>query len=381
MSYLFSKNLRPSGKDYSIQRLLLGTHTSDDEPNYLQIAQVQLPNFDTEIDASKFDEERQEFGGFNGTNCRISIIQKIPHEGEVNRARYLPQNPCVIATKTTSGDVLIFDYTKHPSMPTSPNAPCQPDLRLVGHTAEGYGLSWNPLKQGHLISASDDKTICIWDIRSGSRDQRKLDPLSIYKGHTSVVEDVSWHSFNENCFASVGDDQQICIWDASATSDRPMQVVSGAHQQEINCVAFAPANEFLLATGSADRTVAIWDLRKLTVGPLHSCEGHQDEVLQLQWSPHDESVLASSGADRRLNVWDLTRIGAEQDEEDALDGPPELLFVHGGHTNRIPDFSWNPNDPWVICSVAEDNIAQVWQMSSSIYSDKSDGNKDDESVE
>lgn len=30
-------------------------------------------------------------------------------------------------------------------------------------------------------------------------------------------------------------------------------------------------------------------------------------------------------ARRRLNVWDLSRIGDEQFEEDAQDGPPELL--------------------------------------------------------
>lgn len=30
-------------KNYKIQRLLLGTHTNDDEPNYLQIASVKLP--------------------------------------------------------------------------------------------------------------------------------------------------------------------------------------------------------------------------------------------------------------------------------------------------------------------------------------------------
>ena len=29
----------------------------------------------------------------------------------------MPQNPCVIATKTPTSDVLIFDYTKHPSKP------------------------------------------------------------------------------------------------------------------------------------------------------------------------------------------------------------------------------------------------------------------------
>ena len=33
--------------------------------------------------------------------------------------------------------------------------------------------------------------------------------------------------------------------------------------------------------------------------------------------------------------------------------------MHGGHTSKISDFSWNRNDDWVIASVAEDNILQV----------------------
>ena len=48
-----------------------------------------------------------------------------------------------------------------------------------------------------------------------------------------------------------------------------------------------------------------------------------------------------------------------QSPEDAEDGPPELLFIHGGHTSKISDFAWNPNDDWVVASVAEDNILQV----------------------
>ena len=63
-------------------------------------------------------------------NGRIDIEIKINHEGEVNRARYMPQNPCVIATKTPSSDVLVFDYTKHPSKP-DPGGECSPDLRSV----------------------------------------------------------------------------------------------------------------------------------------------------------------------------------------------------------------------------------------------------------
>ncbi len=48
-----------------------------------------------------------------------------------------------------------------------------------------------------------------------------------------------------------------------------------------------------------------------------------------------------------------------QSPEDAEDGPPELLFIHSGHTSKVSDFAWNPNDDWVAASVAEDNILQV----------------------
>lgn len=49
----------PEGKPYTVQRLLLGTYTNGEDPEYLQIATVQLPKPDMTIDASKFDEDRQ----------------------------------------------------------------------------------------------------------------------------------------------------------------------------------------------------------------------------------------------------------------------------------------------------------------------------------
>ena len=58
------------------------------------------------------------------------VVQQINHQGEVNRARHMPQNPYLIATKTVSNDVYVFDYTKHPTKPSTPE--CKPDLRLKG---------------------------------------------------------------------------------------------------------------------------------------------------------------------------------------------------------------------------------------------------------
>lgn len=60
-------------------------------------------------------------------------------------------------------------------------------------------------------------------------------------------------------------------------------------------------------------------------------------------------------------------VPALQTNEDAEDGPPELLFIHGGHTSKISDFAWNPSDDWVIGSVAEDNILQVCFLLSDLF--------------
>lgn len=50
-----------------------------------------------------------------------------------------------------------------------------------------------------------------------------------------------------------------------------------AHTAEVNSLSFNPFGEFLIATASSDKTVALWDLRNLKQ-MLHSFVGHTDEV-------------------------------------------------------------------------------------------------------
>lgn len=100
---------------------------------------------------------------------------------------------------------------------------------------------------------------------------------------------------------------------------------------------------------------------------MQTLNGHTSDVYSVQWSPFNESLLASCSADRRIALWDLSRIGAEQSPEDAEDGPPELLFLHGGHTSKVSDFSWNTNLEWCLASVSEDNVLQVWSPAEDVY--------------
>jgi histone-binding protein RBBP4 len=172
-------------KHVATHKLLLGTHTSENEQNYLMVADVVIPTADAVIDARKYDDEKGEIGGFGGTHTKIDVRIKIAHEGEVNRARYMPQNPFIIATKAPSSTVFVFDYTKHGSMPV--DGVSKPQHRCLGHKSEGYGLSWNPTVAGQLLSGSDDHLICIWDV---TQPEIELQPLSVRSRHTGIVEDV-----------------------------------------------------------------------------------------------------------------------------------------------------------------------------------------------
>jgi histone-binding protein RBBP4 len=157
---------RVPGKDYATHRLLIGTQTSNEASNYLQIAHVQLPKPVTP-DSVDYDEEREEIGGYGGgaskktpvMEVKFEIVQKIDHKGEVNKARYQPQNPNIIATMCTDGRVMIWDRTKHPSQPTGH---VNPQMELLGHEEEGFGLSWSPHQAGHLATGTQDQTVRLW---------------------------------------------------------------------------------------------------------------------------------------------------------------------------------------------------------------------------
>lgn len=308
----------------SAHRVLLGTNTSGQAQNYLQIAQIEIPDFRVP-DLSELDEQRGEAGGFGNAKkpFDFKILQKINHPGEVNKARYQPQNPDIVASLCVDGRALIFDRTKHPSQPKSDGS-IKFEAELVGHDKEGFGLAWSPLNEGHLVTGSEDNTVRTWDIKSGfSKANNTINPTTTYTIHSATVNDVQYHPIHSFLIGSASDDLTWQVIDTRMATTKRALYRKEAHADAVNCVAFHPEFEMTMATGSADKSIGLWDLRNFDK-KLHSLQNHKDQVMSLQWHPQDSAILASSSYDRRICMWDLSKIGDEQTPDEMEDGPPEL---------------------------------------------------------
>ena len=108
-----------------------------------------------------------------------------------------------------------------------------------------------------------------------------------------------------------------------ASNTKAALVGRDGHLDAINALAFNPREEVIVATASADNTIAIWDLRNISE-KVHTLEGHNDAVTALSWHPQEAGILASASYDRRILFWDFSRVGEEQTPDDQDDGPPEL---------------------------------------------------------
>ncbi|KAH3681269.1 hypothetical protein WICPIJ_007774 [Wickerhamomyces pijperi] len=316
------------------QRLLLGTNTSGSDTDYLKIAETVLPS-------GLVTEDDSEDRTIQGKNARLRVTKKFKNDSEVNRARYDPFNAKRVATINGNGDVHLYNIDNKEEAP----------IVLKQHTENGYGLSWNPSIEDYLLTASDDKTVAFWDVKNTNT------PVKVYDDHKDIVNEVQWHKKNQNIFGSVSDDNTFRLYDI-----RDHKLKSDiARDSAINTLAFSPFSENLYALGLANSNIELFDMRNPST-TLHTIMGHSDAITCLDWSPHADSLLASGSADRRVLLWDISKIGMEQVQEDDEDGSPELFMMHAGHTAPVTDLSWNPEVKYLIGTVAEDNIVNLWKV-------------------
>ncbi|URD84735.1 WD domain, G-beta repeat [Musa troglodytarum] len=131
---------------------------------------------------------------------------------------------------------------------------------------------------------------------------------------------------------------------------RNYRVISG-HLGWVRSIAFDPSNTWF-CTGSADRTIKIWDVAsgrlKLTL------TGHIEQIRGLAVSQR-HTYLFSAGDDKQVKCWDLEQNKVWDIRTKAM------VMALSGHENTVCSVFARPTDPQVVTG-SHDSTIKFWDL-------------------
>ena len=219
-----------------------------------------------------------------------------------------------IATAAANGRIVIYDL----------NRPSVEIARLHEHTRQVHRIAFNPFQGAFLLSASQDGTTRLWDLRAlgggdaGGRSIRTCISWKRYSANTEGVRDVQWSPSDGYTFALGTENGLIQKWTLTKENS-PLLRLHG-HDHSCSAIAWHPGGRFV-ASGSSDNLVKVWDfgLEDRRMKPICTVRTPQ-AVMNVKWRPscsmNDGSSMDNSLSqiatsydtkDPRIHVWDLQR--------------------------------------------------------------------------
>lgn len=189
-------------------------------------------------------------------------------------------------------------------------------------------FDWNRVEPSLVITSSIDTTCTVWDISAQSARTQLI-------AHDSEVYDVAFAADSVDVFASVGADGSVRVFDLRAL-DHSTIIYEPPQPVPLVRIAANPHDRNMLATMAADSNrIFVLDVRSPAV-PIATLDGHQRAINSISWNPARRNLLASGSDDHQVLLWDLNA--------EATAGPLVSAYTDTAEVNNV---AWSASGDWL----------------------------------
>ena len=220
--------------------------------------------------------------------------------------------------------------------------------QLVSHGRAVTTVAWAPAEETPtLVSGSADNTVIAWNAQTGEKMRR-------FRGHKGIVNSVACTRSGRTLVASGSDDGRVLLWDL----DERHAVDALDLGYPVTAVAFSEDGTQLFV-GGVDNAIHAVDLA--TKQRPYSLRGHLDTIGSLALSRSGTHLLSSS-LDDTLRIWDVRPFAPEPRPGDT-ESPRLYRTLTGapiGFENILMKAAWSM-DGERVASGSADRTCTIWE--------------------
>lgn len=149
-------------------------------------------------------------------------------------------------------------------------------------------------------------------------------------------------SADGNLLATGSDDKTISLWQKTGEN----RAVLRGHSQAVKSVAFSPDGT-IFASGSDDRTIKLWNSEGQEICTF---QGHSQAVKSVAFSPNG-TIFASGSWDKTIKLWNLKG---------------ELKQTLTGHNLQVTAVAFSP-DGQFLASASCDRTVRLWNLAAGSF--------------